>query len=241
MDINQPLNQFGLSDNQINAYKTLLSLGSASVYKIAKQSSLPRSTCYEVMESLAKQGIVSTYQKNKIQYYNAEPPDNFLDLLDRKKSDIAAIMPQLQALYGRAEKKPIVRFYEGKEAVGNILNEFLREGSELWSISSSEESTVLGNEFQKYLEERIKKKIPVKLIINESPLAVERKEAGSEEFRQVRILPKEYEHHDLIFIWNNKVAIFTLKKHYSVLVTESETISGFYKMVFRFMWDKLSV
>jgi hypothetical protein len=178
--------------------------------------------------------------KKKVQYYSAEPPETLIYNLRQRTEQLQSIIPQLQVLYGKAAVKPTVRFYEGKAAVASIFSEFLNEASEQIAFSSTEEFQVLGEVFKKYVDARIKKRIPVRVIMNESPLAHELKQSGPSQLREVRILPPPYTHHNLIMVWNNKVAIFTLQKTYNVLVTESEVVSGFYKIVFQYMWDNLA-
>jgi len=239
MNIDTTLKTFGLTDKEIKVYIACLGLGSASVYQISQKANLPRSTCYEVLEALAKHGLISSLLKKKVQYYSAEPPETLIYNLRQRTEQLQTIIPQLQVLYGQAETKPQVRFYEGRAAVASILNEFLNEASEQIAFSSTEEFQVIGEVFKKYVDARVKRGIPAKVIMNDSPLAQQLKQSGSNELREVRILPKPYEHHNLIMVWNNKVAIFTLQKSYNVLITESEVVAGFYKMVFQFMWNSL--
>ncbi len=149
-------------------------------------------------------------------------------------------MPEFLSLYGENKTRPTVRFYEGKKAMKIILDEILEDKKELFAFSSTDDlDNVIGKEFQAYVGLRVKNKIPSKVIMRDSPLARIRQETGIKELREVRIIPEAYEHHNLVYIWKNKVAMFTLVKNFNVLVTESDELSQFYKSMFDYIWNTL--
>lgn len=239
MDIKTALHACGLSNNQITVYTILLGLGEATVYKIAQLANLPRSTCYQVVDSLAREGFIASHRQKEVLYYSAESPENLMRALDQKRDALQEVIPNLIALHRSAQKHPSVRLYESKKAVGNILQECLDEADEICAISSSEEDEALGAEFASYLKARIEKKIPIKLIISESNLAYRRKDSGPEELRSVKILPSQYKHHNLVFLWKNKAAIFTLQGNYTAIIIEDRALTGFYRTLFSYLWDTL--
>ena len=239
MNIENTLESYGLNEKEARIYLTCLGLRSSTVYKISKQAGLPRSTCYEILESLAQKGLVSSFQKNKVKYFTAEDPHTLVRVSEQKLEELNNALPQLLALYGTSGRKPTVRFYEGKIAVNSVLEEFVSEAKELLSISSTDEIVAFGEDFMKYVKKRVAKRIPAKVIMNDSDTARKLQASGSSQLREVRILAGPYEHHTLTFIWNNKVATFTMQKNISVLVVESEDVSQLYKSMFNFMWHTL--
>ena len=78
------LKSLELSEKEALVYLTMLRIGSQGVSIVAKKSGLSRTTCYHVLESLQKKGYVSSYEKNKIDYYNAESPEIFQYILEKK-------------------------------------------------------------------------------------------------------------------------------------------------------------
>jgi len=62
INLENVLIEYGLSQNQAKVYLACLELGSATVQKISRQAGLPRTTCYQIIETLrnglAKEGFV---------------------------------------------------------------------------------------------------------------------------------------------------------------------------------------
>ena len=239
MNLNKILENYGLTKKQALLYLTCLELGSASVYKIAKKAGLPRSTSYEILESLKQMNLVSTYRQKKVIYYNAEDPREIIIQTKNKIKMLEEALPEFSALYAISKNQPSVRFYEGKEGMKTILKEMLNEAREQKSFSSIDLFTIFGNYWPEFLEKRIKRKIPAKIIYSQSPKAEERKRLGPKELREVRITPEKYTHHGCIIIWKNKIAMFSFKKDLTALVIESKELAQTQEMTFDYIWDSL--
>lgn len=240
MELNKVLKIFGLNERQANLYLTILQLGSASAYKISKKTKIPGATCYEILDSLKELGLVSVFRKKQIKYFTAEDPKK---IVNRAKENIQVFeeaLPEFNAMYRTLKFQPSVRFYEGEEGMKMILKEMLEEADEILSLSSADDLfEVLGDYWPKFLKERIRRKIPVKTILIDSPKARERKRMGDQEIRQVRLMPPRYSHHGFVAIWDKKVAIFSFRKEIMALVIESEEINRIHKSTFDFMWEGL--
>lgn len=240
MELSKVLKNFGLNAKQAALYLTALELGSASVYKISKKAKMPGATCYEVLDSLKELGLVSTFRKKQVKYYTAEDPKKIISRAKENITTLEEALPEFNAMYNSMKLQPTVRFYEGKENMELILKEIVQEAKEILAISSIDDLfEVIGDYWPKFLAQRIKNKIPVKTILRNSDRAKERQILGSQELRQVKIIPSKYSHHGLVMIWNKKVAIFSFKKEIMALVIESEEINKIHKATFEFMWDSL--
>jgi len=238
MTLEKVLKEYGLNEKQAKVYLACLELGSTSVQKISQKAELARSTCYGVLESLQKQGLVSTFRKKNIKYFNAEEPQRAINIAKQKTEALENALPQLRALYGNSKIRPTARFYQGRAQMQIILEEVLKEAKELLSFASSDDLfAVLSDYFPKFIEQRVKNKIPVRTIITESAMARERKGVEHKIIMQVKIIPAKYRHHGLTFIWNNKVAMFSFKKDLTALVIESEELTKVQRSMFEFMWD----
>jgi len=237
MNLENILKQCGLSEKQAKVYLACLELDSSSVQKISQKSQLARSTCYEVLESLQQQKFVTTFKKKKIQYFSAEEPEKVIKIAKDRINLLDQALPELRALYGEARIRPTVRFYQGKEGMKIILDEILNEAKELLAFNSVEDLFTVLPEFPKFVEKRLKKKIPVRVILRESKKARERQRFGPKELRIVKIIPDTYKFHGLIFVWGNKIAHFSFKKDFVALVIESDILAQTQKAMFEAFWD----
>lgn len=240
MNLEKVLEYYGLEKKQAQIYLACLELGSATAYKIAKKVNIPRSTCYEIMDILQNKGLVSIFHKKKAKHFNAEDPKIVINMAKEKIELLEKSLPQFSALYGSEKSKPAVRFYQGKEGMKTILKEILDEAKELVGFSSSEDLlTILDDYWPKFIEQRVKKRIPVRTILRDSKKAQERLINGPQELREVKIFPAKYEHHGLVFVWEDKISMFSFGKETTALVVESKELAQIQKAMFNFMWDSL--
>jgi len=239
MNLINTLKDYGLSQKQAQIYLACLELGSSSVQKIGQKSNIARSTCYEVLESLKKRKLISTFKKRKVNYYSAEDPQKAIGLAREKVRVLEEALPQFRAIYGESKVMPTVRFYQGKEGMKIIFQEILDEAKkEILNYGSAQDLIeVMGSFWDYFLKERAKKKILARVILWESETAHQRKKLGQKELREVKIIPAEYKHHGQIVVWSDKVAMFSFKKDLTALVIESKEIAGAQKSAFNYIWN----
>ena len=90
--IEQVKSRMGLNIYEARIYTALLSRGICSAGELADMSSVPRSRCYDVLESLEKKGFVFQKLGRPIKYI-AIPPTEVVDTLkklskkERKKKE----------------------------------------------------------------------------------------------------------------------------------------------------------
>lgn len=241
MNLPKILQSYGLSDKQAKVYLACLELGSAPVVKIAQKAGLSRSTVYEVLEHLAHEGFVSTFNKKKIKYFSAEDPNQVIRLAESKVNTLKDALPELNAIAVAFRKRPTVRFYQGKEEMKMILEEILAEAESLVCFASADDYlNELGEEHRKFLKRRIIKKIPIRVIARDSAKARERQKLGVGELRQMRLVVDDYQFHGLKYIWKNKIAMFSFTGDLVAVVIESKELAEMERAMFEHLWDHLS-
>lgn len=240
MKLDTILQKFGLTPKEASLYLAALELGSASVQKIASKAGVKRSTAYEVLEDLRFKGLVTTFLKKKIRYYSAEDPSQVVELAESRVDTLKQALPELNAILGKSRKRPSVRFYQGKEGIQQILRESINEATEICAFGSAAD---LFSEFENFstfhVQERVKRKIPIRVILRDSLKARERQELGPKELREVKIVPDNYPFHGLIYIWKNKIAMFSFKDDYVAVVTESAELATMQHALFMNLWNSL--
>ncbi len=237
MYLEKSLVNYGLTKKQARTYLACLELGSSAVQRISQRAGLVRSTTYEVLESLRQKGLVSTFRKKNIKYFTAGEPQRIIEDMQSRTDLLKNDLPRLQALQYKTKNQPKVRFYQGKQGIKTVLNETL-EAHELVGFSSVEDLfTSLENYFPKFVEKRIKKKIPLKVIMRDSPESRKRKTLGREQLREVRIIPSQYQHHGGMLLWNDKMAMFSLRDELTAVIIESKELSAIQKTLFNFIWN----
>ncbi len=241
MKIEKSLKKYGLTDKEILVYISLLQLGPSSVSKISDKAKVARSTVYEVLKDLAKKGIVNHYLKKKIKYFSPEEPSKLIKKLDIVKDELLVVLPQLEAMTAFKQNKPSTRFYQGTDQIKLILLEIINEADNLYAFAMADDFiNVLSDYHQWFLDKRLKRKIPLKLILKDSKIARERKEKERQELREVKILPDKYDFSGLIFIWKNKTAILSLEHDFNAIIIDSIELTKIQKAQFSYLWDSIN-
>lgn len=95
----------GLTEGEAKVYVALLQTGSSTVGPIVKASSVASSNIYEILERLIEKGIVSFVIKSKTKYFQAAPPTNIGDYINKRKAELdretelfQAILPDLKKI-----------------------------------------------------------------------------------------------------------------------------------------------
>lgn len=241
MNLTSALKEYGLSENEIKAYLVLIKLGESSVQKIAKNSSLPRTTCYHLLESLEQKGLVGFVVKESKKYFSPAQPSKLIENLEEKKKIIEEIIPELDSLSESIKEKPRVTIFEGIRGVRAILKDVLEERKTIYhygDIISIQK--VFAHVFPQYISERIKRKIPIKIICKKEEAHDELLKNAKKEFREFSFIPEKFKFDSTVFIYANRVAIFNIKQEpYFVVVIHNDDFYKTQKNFFELTWEML--
>ncbi len=246
MEITPILKQFGLSEKEIKVYLSLIEAGPTSVRKLAEKSGVNRGTTYDILKSLREMGLASYYHKDTKQFFVAEEPSRLIDALEQKsqnlekvKASLLEAIPQLKSLYGKADDKPVVKYYEGNQGIKSVLTDVLesvKENNEdLYSVfSSSAIRPHLYKAYPTYTKQRVKKNIKVNAIAIGHP--------GTEaELAEFKSLTSKEGPPTYTLIYAGKVAMISVNSEEKPLglIIEDQAIYKTQKELFDFIWQTL--
>ncbi|MBT4165699.1 TrmB family transcriptional regulator [archaeon] len=86
--IMEKLKQFGLTTNESKAYIYLIKNGISTAYKISKESLIPNSKIYSVLESLTAKGFVKKYDGSPKKFVSVAPKIIFNYLKEKKEKEL---------------------------------------------------------------------------------------------------------------------------------------------------------
>ena len=248
--LEQELQKLGLSDKEARVYLSSLRLGKSVVQEIAQQAKVNRAKAYSVVYALMKKGLISTYTQGKKTYYTAESPDQLSSLfkiqeqeLKERKAHFFMLFPELRSLYGSADNKPKVKYYEGIAGLKILWGEYLKvKSKKIDNILSWDNALSIFSDVDIfYTSKRVSKGIQSRFLYT-SKKGHNRKleESDKRELRKSKFIPYDkFPFEADISIFDNKVAIESYgdkRKAYGFLV-EDENSANSLRMMFEFVWN----
>ncbi len=239
MDRKNLLKHLGLSENETMVYLKLVESGPATVAAIAAKTSLHRPIVYKTLPTLQSRGLVTLATKGARTFFVAEPPEKLETLLRETEAAFYQLIPELKATYESQDKRPLVKFLEGKSGITFVFDDVvktLKQGGVFYRYSSSNESRDAYLP-KHYREVRDSKKLERFVITN----AVQAGTKKTRMERAMKIVPEKYGLFDqniTQIIYGNKVAFIDYTSETALLV-ENPSLAEFQRRLFQVLYDLL--
>lgn len=242
MEIRQILEQLGLEGKKADVYLAALELGSSSVIEISKKAGIKRTTCYDIIQDLIREGLISETSKGKKRLFVGEDPEKIQRNLKNKERLFSEILPQLQSIHNMRGSKPKIRFYEGKEGLREVYEDTIKHGGEILGFASYDIINVLGKEWaDEYLRKRVTAGIHARgMIPGTEPMMRDFISKDQEQRRSTKVIdPKKYPFSIEINVYgHNRVALMSAKEEMGLIIEGTE-IHNTMKLIFQLIWDLL--
>ncbi len=241
------LKQIGLKEKEIKIYLAILKLGSVSAQNIAHETGVKRTTVYLVLERLKQIGLVGEIiQKNKKMFF-AEKPDKLLKIAQKKKKEIEKeeerikeFLPQLERILKNktADPKEEIRHFQGIEGTWSVIENMMKTRKDIFIIFPGKVYEHLG--LSRILSDVTKKRRQSRgtkayIITDYHPQNKKFYREEDSEFREIRFMPSIENFESGMILFDDKIALISLKKPYSSILIKNETI---FTLVM-FMFDSL--
>ncbi|MFH1631808.1 MAG: helix-turn-helix domain-containing protein [bacterium] len=232
--------ELGLSETESKVYLAMLELGPSSVQEIAKKSGVSRTAAYDIISSLQKKGLASTFDKGKKTFYSAEDPekldDYFKARMGNMKSQLGSLkrmVPELRVMQGG--DRPRVRYYEGDEGILALFRDLQNvKAKELLEVVNVD--VVYSVVDEKLLlalrSAEAYKKIPIKILMkgevrNPNPMVTARKLKDS---------LGDFEGD--IWIYADRIAFIRFLGNIEVVIIESDVFAQTARVLFMAAWNE---
>ena len=241
------LQELGLTDKEALVYLALLQVDSDSVANLAKKTKIKRPTVYVVLGTLAKKGLVSEVTIGKKTNYQAESPERletFVErqkiLLDEKAKRLKDIIPELKATRRETGERPVVKYFEGKEGILSMVEEFSKSYSDapeetMYLLYSRDllAETFNASDREKFRRLRLGNNIKAKVLytsLRESLVSDDMAERSKLDHEKYPITAD-------IGVFNDKVRISILGKHLSGVFIQSKDFADTLKSLIKALMD----
>ncbi len=251
MEYIQELTSLGLKDKEAAVYLSCLELGPSPVQPIARKAKVVRATTYVILESLMQMGLVTRYKEGKKTLFSAETPNQLLRLLERqqeviqeKKHDIEAVLPELQMLTKSAGDKPSVRYFEGKEGLRAIRQEMImqgRPGDVFYNFTPADHLRgVFARDEDTHYTQRTSKGISAKTLFTTKSEKVKKEwlSTMSGKKTEIRFIPPErFPVPGGLTIYRDRIAMGSYTGKLFGVIIESEQMANMMRALFELAWD----
>lgn len=238
--------KLGLSDKEAKVYVAALKLGSAPAAKIAQTAELNRPTTYVILEKLAQMGLVTIFDKGKVQYFTAEDPAQLFSMaeaekraIDERVQELKERLPEFQALFARADR-PRVLLYESPESANDYFYNRLKEGEHVYAFTDLDSLSAAGED-KAEPELRLRKRIPTRVLYtrNAGPVV---NATNKDELREAKFIAREvFPFRSVISCAPESGVIFLSdKKTRTTVVIENKQLSLSLKAIFDLLWSRIS-
>lgn len=239
----QTLKGVGLNEHEAQIYLSLLHLGQQPVSVIAKKAEINRSSCYLILERLMQKGFLEKVIDENNTAFQAVEPIYVLDQLknkhyelENKIENLGMALKDFDQLKGGYEIKPKVVFFKDEAGLQNVLENTFTSSEPLRCYASLDElSSLLPNYMPRYYQKRVRHGLRVKAMYPATEQSYLHKKRDKEELRESRLIPREYNFHLDIMVYDHKVVITSLKEKFGVMI-ESRPMAEAQKQIFDLIW-----
>ncbi len=233
----------GFNDKEAKVYLAALELGETNIGRIAKKSGVKRTTVYLAVEALKEKGYISSVKRgNKIVFF-AEDPRTLSERMEENMKAVDRIMPELLSFTNLIDKKPKIRYFEGRDGIMEIYKDILKYPNR--EVCSWFSKTAFDFDEQYFLDyftpKRVEKKIWVRALLADSPeirKIIEKYDKTTLKTSKLIASEKFKMPIDLFLYTDNKIGIISFEENIGVLI-ESKKIYESLKGIFEVMWELL--
>ena len=244
----QILKQLNFSDKEIDIYLAALKLGKGSITELAKGARIKRPTTYVILEKFRDMGLISFSVQKKKRIFIIQKPERLLKIIEQEKEkieekekELKKTLPKLKSLTKKETLVPIIRYYEGKEGIWNILDDLMRPNQDCWMIASGRFFDVLGinRVMKQVIQKRPKIGGKVYIIADQHPEQIKLYKKKETMFREYRFLPETIDIDSSVYIYADKIALIFLKEPLSGIIIENKALFQVFKFMFDSLWKEL--
>lgn len=243
MELENILENLGLSEKEAKTYLALLELGTSTIKPIATVAGIKRTAIYYFIDKLVAMGLITQSEINNRMHYTASSPDRLFEIQQERTNKLKEHLPELQALFNINPTKPRITYFEGPEQMKNILWEEIGCTKETLYIWPNKDALAMigGAEFLKMIDQkRIKRGVWVKAIrFKDRDAIFDNSASGAKFLRELRFDPIEYAFTMGMSIYDSgKVAFFSSKKEGFAVLIESKELEELMRVFFNLLWEK---
>lgn len=240
MSLEETLGRIGISGKRARFYLAALEMGEAPVHAIAQRAGITRTTAYDLLARLVREGLLSRVEKDGRTQIAAEDPVRLLGVLDDRRRTVEDLLPELRSLHRRSSVRPRIRLYEGREGINTVLYDTLRSRSKRLDgiLSMTDLFQVPGRrEMDEYVAARIAAGVRLRVVRSlEKDVGPDVWRTRAEDLRELRYAPEGAVFTMTTWVYDDKVSIIASRRENFGMIVESSEFAEMQKHLFAALW-----
>lgn len=242
------LTNAGLTSNQAQIYETLIGLGPSPAGKIAKNAPFKRGLVYKILDELRQLGLAEEQKKKgRVTSFIAAHPTKLKSILElREKSlktaseALETALPSIISTFNLASGKPGIRFYEGDEAIQQVVADSLTATTEILTyIDSDALEQHHSKTNDKYVASRTAKGVRKRVLTTDTKyqraMYAKTKDTSQMRFMDMPTFPSK----TVVQIYDNKISYVVLEPKRTIgVIIEDSIIANTHRMLFNHEWER---
>ena len=98
IDMEKGLEDLGLNNRETRLFLAALSLGIFTTNSLAEFSQQPRSSTYDIINSLMRKGFISSFKRESKTYYQAIEPKQITQIEEERIYNLKKLIPELEKI-----------------------------------------------------------------------------------------------------------------------------------------------
>ncbi|MEK7509561.1 MAG: helix-turn-helix domain-containing protein [Patescibacteria group bacterium] len=244
------LTQSGLTRDQAALYGALLHKGALPAREAALEAGIGRTLGYALLKQLIEIGLVTkAKEKGSVARFSPAHPSILQDRIEaqqksaeRAATTLKTVLPDLSSLYNLATGRPGVRFYEGRDGVREVLFDSLTSKDTIYTYADMETvDGYVGDINEEYVRARIKKGVPKKLLVPDTPAARAELLQDASDLTNMRLIPNQDAPplHAAMEIYDGKISYVTFTKDILMgTIISDPAIYSLHRFLFEEQWKR---
>ncbi|MCF7866811.1 helix-turn-helix domain-containing protein [Candidatus Woesearchaeota archaeon] len=225
------LEEAGLNKYESTAYQSLVKLGTTTASRISKDSGVPHSRIYDVLDSLEHKGLVKVFP-DKTKRFTATNPENLIKLIEEKKKKIEITekkLVELKQIYEEKETEPVL-IATGKKNFHLLMKEIPSAKTFNYAVRYMADTRP---EFIRKTKTHIKKGLDEKSLIRYDE---ETKKNADKFLKETKVNAKQIENEGVIMSLNDNALLLGLIKSNTTLLIKDKAFINFMKKAYNALY-----
>jgi len=246
--INAFLKRFGCNRSECLTYIEALKTGTTTVQELSRILKRNRISVYYNVQQLIEKGLLFEVRKGKRAFISAANSDIFQNIIEKRYTELKSLQTDVEYITKLLNTIPIiksdttvVKLYEETVGFKKMLEESLQAENEIVVFSNSPVFWImLGEEYyEQYFAKKAALGISSRVILPPCAFANKLNEKKEQYKIDLRILQQNQESESEFYLWNNTLAIKSLKEDKrSCTIIENIGIAQFFRdNIFGPFWE----